>query len=102
MPLPFNATVLVPLTGSLFSKVELSGTNTFPAVAVKMNGDMFCSDGGRFCCTNPWFPGGKLVPSEQMAHAKFWVRNVLAIATAVTRRSRRHLVSVFILPNPHL
>src|SRR5215467_7123820 len=102
MPLPFNATVLVPLTESLFSKVELSGTKTDPAVPVKMNGDMFCSDGGSVAFTNPWLPGGKLVPSEQMAHAKFWVRKVEAIAKAVTRRSRRPLVSVFILPNPHL
>jgi hypothetical protein len=44
MPLPSNATVLT-FVGSLFSKVELSGTKTDPAVAVKMFGDMFDSDG---------------------------------------------------------
>jgi hypothetical protein len=43
-PLPFNATVLTSF-GSLFSKVELSGMKTDPAVAVKTCGDMFASDG---------------------------------------------------------
>jgi hypothetical protein len=88
MPLPFNATVLT-FDGSLFSKVELSGMKTDPAVAVKMPVDMFASDGAtvlRFPNTNPWFPGGRLVPSEQTAHAKFWVRNVVAIANAVIWR----------------
>jgi hypothetical protein len=89
-PLPFFATVLT-FVGSLFSKAELSGMKTDPAVAVKMPVDMFASDGAtvlRFANTNPWFPGGKLVPSEQMAHAKFWVRNVVAIAKVVIRRTR--------------
>jgi hypothetical protein len=44
MPLPFNATVLT-FVGSLFSKVELSGIKTDPAVPVKTFGDMFASDG---------------------------------------------------------
>jgi hypothetical protein len=44
MPLPFFATVLT-FAESLFSKVELSGMKTDPAVAVKMFGDMFVSDG---------------------------------------------------------
>src|SRR5215471_12390875 len=86
MPLPFNATVLVPLTESLFSKVELSGTKTDPAVPVKMFGDMFCSDGGSVPAVNPWLPDGKVVPSEHAAHAKFWVRNVAAIAKVVIWR----------------
>jgi hypothetical protein len=101
-PLPFNAMVLVPLTGSLFSKLELSGMKTDPAVPVKMFGDMFASEGGSVVFRNPWFPGGKVVPSEQMAHAKFWVRNVVAIAKAVTRRSRRPVVSVLIFACPYL
>jgi hypothetical protein len=44
MPLPFFAMVLT-FVGSLFSKLELSGTKTDPAVAVKTFGDMFASDG---------------------------------------------------------
>jgi hypothetical protein len=102
MPLPFNAVVVGVLQGrvtgppggtvgvpSLFSQTELSGMKTDPAGAVKVFGDMFASDGGSVVFTYPVFPGGKLNPSEQMAQAKFWVRNVVAIATAVTRRMRR-------------
>jgi hypothetical protein len=102
MPLPFNAVVVGVLQGrvtgppggtlgvpSLFSQTELSGMKTDPAAPVKVFGDMFASDGGSVVFTYPLFPGGKLNPSEQMAQAKFWVKNVVAIATAVTRRMRR-------------
>jgi len=91
MPLPFNAMVLGPTAELLFSKLELSGTKTDPAVPVNMNGDMFASDGATVLSaeyTNPWFPAGKVVPSEQMAHAKFCVRKVLATAIAATWRMR--------------
>src|SRR5215471_16861854 len=77
MPLPFNATVLGPTAELLFSKLELSGTKTDPAVPVNMFGDMFASDGATILSveyTNPWFPAGKVVPSEHTAHAKFCVR----------------------------
>jgi hypothetical protein len=91
MPLPFNAMVLGPTAELLFSKLELSGMKTDPAVPVNMFGDMFANDGATVLSveyTNPWFPAGKVVPSEQTAHAKFWVRNVPATATAATRRIR--------------
>src|SRR5215472_64585 len=45
MPLPFSAMVLGPTAELLFSKLELSGTKTDPAVPVNMFGDMFASDG---------------------------------------------------------
>src|SRR5215467_7542932 len=86
MPPPFNAMVLGPTVELLFSKLELSGTKTDPAVPVNMDGDMFASDGATVLSveyTNPWFPAGKVVPSEQMAHAKFCVRKVLATSMPI-------------------
>jgi hypothetical protein len=115
MPLPFSATVLA-WVGSLFSKVELSGTKTDPAVPVKTCGVMFASAGAMFPSVTISYaacPAGMGNPSEQTAKAKFWVRNVVATAIAVIRRMRRPVlccvVIVFaltlifdVIPNDHV
>src|SRR5262249_6751036 len=40
----------------------------------------------------PTAAGTVATPSEQTAHAKFWVKNVVAIATDAIRRTRRRVL----------